>query len=41
MEKVKLLQMTIFNPFSTGNTYTDVVLLKYFLLFQTYNKETT
>lgn len=41
MEKVKLLQMAIFNPFRAGNTYTDVVLLKYFLLFQTYNKETT
>lgn len=38
--KYKIRAMAIFDPVSVDNTYTDIVLLKYLLLFRAYNKET-
>ena len=38
--KYKISAMVIFDPVSVDNTYTDIVLLKYLLLFRAYNKET-
>ena len=38
--KYKISAMAIFDPVSVDNTYTDIVLLKYLLLFRAYNKET-